>query len=201
MLCTLLTTLPCQLTKPGGPRKGIEVIFGHRRYDGDRKRFQSNRAGPCVPSLAPGALCALSLAPSDSKHSIYCGYAWKARIILFWLSHSSTIIWFKLRNDTTRRPIVWSRLIASCDSSHRSAQIQGFFSPRGQPFLPCLVALPLRREACSLLPAPLFVARLGLFLRLLLRASLVDVAWRRVASVQPASRRTICFRLGNKTFG
>ena len=39
------------------------------------------------------------------------------------------------------------------------------------------------------------------FLRLLLRAPLVDVAWRRVASVQPASRQTTCCRLGNKTFG
>ena len=28
-------------------------IFGHRRYDSDRKRFQSNRAGPCIPSIAP----------------------------------------------------------------------------------------------------------------------------------------------------
>ena len=69
VLCTLLTTLPCQLTKPGGPRKGIEVIFGHRRYDGDRKRFQSNRAGPCDPSLFYGHLihCIQSLVDLHEK--------------------------------------------------------------------------------------------------------------------------------------
>ena len=44
-------------------------------------------------------------------------------------------------------------------------------------------------------------SRDGFFLRLLLRASLGVVAWRRVASVQLASRQTTCCRLGNKTFG
>ena len=86
MLCILLTTLPCQLTKPGGSRKDIKVVFGRWRYDGDRERFQSNQAGPCAPSPAP---CALCLAPSDSKHSISCGHAWKARNILLRLCHSS----------------------------------------------------------------------------------------------------------------
>ena len=48
---------------------------------------------------------------------------------------------------------------------------------------------------------PLFVAQFGFFLRLLLRASPDGVAWRRVASVEQASRQTTCCRLGNKTFG
>ena len=39
-------------------RQQKKVIFGHWRYGGDRKRFQSNRAGPCVPSPALGASCA-----------------------------------------------------------------------------------------------------------------------------------------------
>ena len=55
-------------------------------------------------------------------------------------------------------------------------------------FLVCSPSLAER--GLSLLPVPPFVARLGFFLRLLLRASFGDVAWRRVASVQPASRQT-----------
>ena len=77
-----------------------------------------------------------------------------------------------------------SRPIAYCRSSHRSAATSVCFSTRGQPSLPCLVVLPLRREACfPVAGSPLFVARLGLFLRLLLRASLPmtprGVVWRR----------------------
>ena len=44
-------------------------------------------------------------------------------------------------------------------------------------------------------------SRNGFFLRLLFRVSLGGVAWRRVTSVQPASRQTTCCRLGNKTLG
>ena len=44
-------------TDQSRPKKPTKVVFGHWRYDGDRKRFQSNRAGPCVTSPAP-AHCA-----------------------------------------------------------------------------------------------------------------------------------------------
>ena len=91
-----------------------------------------------------------------------------------------------------------SHLATPLIGAHRS---RGFSHPvANHSALVC--SLSLAERGLSLLPvSPLFVARLGFFLRLLLRASFGDVVWRRVASVQPASRQTTCCRLGNKTLG
>ena len=124
----------------------------------------------------------------------------ESKNILLRLCHSSTTMCsnFEMMPQKTHSlPQDPSHLATPFIGAHRS---RGFLTP--WPTIPSFsVVLPLRREAFPLLPVLPFVARLGFFLRLLLRASLGGVAWRRVASVQPASRQTIRCRLGNDTFG
>ena len=140
----------------------------------------------------------LEVAPSDSKTQLIWT-CMESKIILSQLYHNSNILCSNFEMMPPEDPLLVSRPIASCDSVHRSARSRDFSHPVANHSLS--VVLPLRREAFPLLPVPLFVARLGFFLRLLLRASLGGAAWRRVASVQPASRQTTCCRLGNKTLG
>ena len=130
------------------------------------------------------------------------GSAWKAIIILF---YSATVLqsygsnFEMMSSEDPKLGQDSSHLATPVTGAHRS---RSFSHPVGShSFLVCSPS-PCGERPFSLLPvSPLFVARLGFFLRLLLRASLGDVAWRRVTSVQPASRQTTCCRLGNKTFG
>ena len=59
-------------TQPGGSRKEIEVVLGLRRYDCDRKRFQSK------PGRGPAVLHLLVLDGQPSAVTLYLS-AWKAQ--------------------------------------------------------------------------------------------------------------------------
>ena len=162
------------------------------------KGFNQTGRGPASPLLRR-ALCAWrhliqsiqSIVDMHGKQELFSSGS--ANTVLQQCVHISKM----MPQKTHSLPQGPSHLATPFIGAHRAS---GFLTP--WPTIPSLsIVLPLRREAFSLLPVPPFVARLGLFLRLLLRASLGDAAWHRVASVQPASRQTTCSRLGNKSFG
>ena len=79
-------------------------------YDVGRPSLHNNPTGHGAAGLVTASPQQLlytheeSSTPSESKNSVYCELAWKARIILFWLSHCSKIICFKFRTDATEDP-------------------------------------------------------------------------------------------------
>ena len=110
-------------------REIIEVVFGHWRYGGDRKRFQSNRAGPCVPSPALGASCASNWAPSDSKHSILLTCMESKKYSPSALSQSKTMCSnFEMMPQKTEGPAFWLGLSGQ-DPSHLATLFTGAHRP------------------------------------------------------------------------
>ena len=151
------------------------------------KGFNQAGRGPASPLLRR-ALRVRRYLDMHGKHSLYwiCMESKKYSLLI---CHSSPIIWFKFRNVVIRRPRMGQ------DSPHLATPVTGAHRSRSfshpvasHSFLVCSPS-PCGERPFSLLPvSPLFVARLRFFLRLLLRASLGDVAWRRVTPVEPASR-------------
>ena len=127
----------------------------------------------------------------------------ESKNILFYHSNFITLLCFKIRNDAIQKTHSLAQDPSHLATPYIGAQRpQVFFSPRGQPFLPCLVVLPLRREACFPVAGSPFCGPAWVLSSVASSGVTPDgAAWRQLASVQPASRQTTCYRRGNKTLG
>ena len=151
-------------------KKGQKVVLGLRRYDCDRKRFQSK------PGRGPAISTSTCSKTATRQPSLYISQHGKHRLLhgkrsnihlmsaMFTSNGFISRSWagFKFRNESPEDGS--SALIATSDSSLRSAPAILFSCPRGQPCLCCcLVSPPRWREASLPVAVPVSGSALGCF--------------------------------------